>query len=55
MGVGKTFIANALGHVACRSGFNGLVTPDDRHHGRDRGILQKRRETVTTAASSSAE
>ena len=27
----------------------GLVTPDDRHHGRDVAILQKRRETYALA------
>jgi putative transposase len=27
----------------------GLVTPDDRHHGRDVAILEKRRDTYTLA------
>jgi DNA replication protein DnaC len=29
VGVGKTFIANALGHVACRSGFNVMLHRGD--------------------------
>jgi DNA replication protein DnaC len=49
VGVGKTFIANALGHVACRSGFNvKMLRGDDLLRLLRESRLDNSREVVLT-------
>ena len=52
VGVGKTFIANALGHVACRSGFNvKMLRGDDLLRLLRESRLDNSREVVLTELS----
>jgi DNA replication protein DnaC len=48
VGVGKTFIANALGHVACRSGFNVMLHRGDLLRLLRQSRLDNSREVLMT-------